>query len=150
MIVLDSEMNGSTPSISPWGENVSQWCLSISTFSFGSTFNRCAQASASSVSVVDVGSGRPGGRLAGMVTFRFATAGVAGDEGYATTLDPPGVDSGALVACGSAGRASGCMLFGSGMGDDEARGTFEGVGVRGGGLDAGLGVWALRRLVVGV
>ena len=85
-----------------------------------------------------------------MVTFRFAAAGVGGDEGYATILDPPGVDSGALVACGSAGRASGCMLFGSGMGDDEARGTFEGVGVRGGGLDAGLVVWALRRLVVGV
>lgn len=58
---------------------------------------RCAHASSSNVSVVVVGSINEA-----LFTALFMTP----FGGYATTRVPPGVDNGAFVACGSAGRGS--------------------------------------------
>lgn len=77
------------------------------------------------------------------LAFRFLTgdgsSGFTGDEWYATTREPPGVASGALVACGSAGRVVGNARVSRGWSISEdlvdVRSPMaEGVGVKGGGL----------------
>lgn len=67
-----------------------------------------ASASLSSVSISVVGGlsvPTSGGTIS--LAFRFLTgdgsSGFVGEEWYATTREPPGVDNGALVAWGSAG-----------------------------------------------
>lgn len=99
----------------------------------GSTLIRCAHACSRRFSVVVVvGAADPSPSEA------------------TTTRAPPGVESGALVAWGSAGRG---LLLGE---DEEAeveviRPMAEGVGVKGGGLEGEVPLAAvLRRLAVGV
>jgi hypothetical protein len=74
------------------------------------------------------------------LALRFLTgdgsSGLMGDDWYATTREPPGVEMGALVAWGSAGR--GCREARLSRGwvseEDAMRPTPAGVGVKGGGL----------------
>lgn len=98
MILLTRLRNGSISSARPSGVNNGQGCSRMSDSRRGSVAIRCAAAFSRSVPVVAVGRGRP-------VLLGDASASVPG--GYATSDEPWGVRSVALVWCGSTGRSSG-------------------------------------------
>lgn len=87
-----------------------------------------------------------------------ASDGLAGELAYATTREPLGVASGALVVWGPAGRGFSVARVSNGWsggeeGGNERRPTPEGVGVKGGGLvggSEGAFAFALRFLGRGV
>lgn len=132
-------MNGSTSSRRPSGLNILQWCFSTTFLSEGSTLHKCSQASCSKVSVVD--DGNTGPDLDGDASVAFVV-------GKATWTDPLGVDSGALVMCGSAGREAACPGDESWVSLWAIRPTAEGVGVNGGGSTFGSATF--RLLFLGV
>jgi hypothetical protein len=75
-----------------------------------------------------------------------------GEDVYATTREPPGVERGAFVACGSAGRGLRSGRFSRGWlssVDEAMRPTPDGVGVKGGGF-RGDSLAAFRRFGSGV
>jgi len=72
-----------------------------------------------------------------------------GEEWYATTREPEGVATGALVAWGSAGRWRDARLS-RGWDDEATRATPDGVGVKGGGLVGDSDAAALRFFGKGV
>jgi hypothetical protein len=116
IIPLANAVNGSTTSLNPSGLNILHLCFSTNDLSFGSTLHRNSCASSNSVSTVEfpvftTPTSGGGAGLAGVLRFLLGEAfsvsccweegaeasGLMGEDVYAVTREPPGVDRGALV-----------------------------------------------------